>query len=148
MSGESIGYEIRERKDPDGGVVLELIVEGSLFARATASSTMLDDLQTELGYDRDAVIAELRKSLRGALKAQKQFVEISDLKEGTPLRFTARFTHRLKDEISMGMVWYDVNSSTTGPDDLPAVVRNEMRLQVLRKLTSDGTVARALVDHS
>lgn len=147
MSGESIGYEIRSGTAADGGVMLELVVEGSVLARATVSSDVLDDLRTELGYDRDAVIAELRKSLRDALKTQKGFVEISDLKEGPPLRFIARFTNRLKDEISTGVVWYDVNSSTTGPADLSPVVRNEMRFEVLRRLTSEGTNARALIDH-
>jgi hypothetical protein len=129
-------------------VVLELVVEGSILAHATASLTVLDDLRTELGCERDAVIAELRKSLRDVFKTQKQFVEISDMKEGPPLRFAARFTYRLKDEISTGTVWYDVNSSTTGPDELSPVVRNEMRFEVLRRLTSEGTIARALVDHS
>jgi hypothetical protein len=147
MTSESIGFEIRERTAPDGGVVLELVVEGSLLARATASSTALDDLRTELGYDRAAVVADLRRSLRGVFKTEKQFVEISDMKEGPPLRFAARFTYRLKDEIATGMVWYDVNSSTTGPDDLSPVVRNEMRFEVLRRLTREGSNARALVDH-
>jgi hypothetical protein len=128
-------------------LVLELVVEGSVLARATASSAVLDDLRTELGYDRNAVIAELRRSLRDVFKTQKQFVEISDMKEDPPLRFTARFTYRLKDEISTGRVWYDVNSSTTGPDDLSPVVRNEMRFEVLRRLTREGTIARALVEH-
>ena len=146
MSGELIGYEIRNGKAADGGVALELVVEGSVLARAKASSVMLDDLRTELGYERDAVITELAKSLMDVLKTQKQFVEIADMKEHPPLRFTARFTHRLKDEISTGTVWYDVPSSTTGPDGLPPVVRNEMRFEVLRRLTSDGTAARALVD--
>src|SRR5512144_2473882 len=81
-------------------------------------------------------------------KTQGQFVEISDVKEypDCPLRLTGRFTHKLRGGISTGIVWYDVSSSTTGPDDVSPVVRNEMRFAVLRKLTGEGTVARALVD--
>jgi hypothetical protein len=117
-----------------------------VLARATASPDMMSALHTELGLHRGTVIAERSKSLMGVLKTQRQFVEIADIKEHPPLRFTARFTHRLKDQFSTGTVWYDVPSSTIGPDELPPVVRNEMRFEVLRRLTSDGAAARALVD--
>ncbi len=44
------------------------------------------------------------------------------------------------------MVWYDVPSSTTGPDNLAAVVRNKMRSDVHRLLTEASPNARGIVD--
>ena len=148
MVEESIAYEIRETATPDGGVALELVVEGSIVAHATVSAALFDAMRTELGLTREAVIGDLRKSLLAALKTQGQFVEITDVKEDPrqQLRFSGRFTHRLWDKVSTGVVWYEVDTSATGPEDLPAVVRNKMRLAVHRELTDAGTAARALVD--
>ena len=148
IASRSVGYEIRESVMPENGVALQLVVEGSPVARATASGTVLSDMSALLGLERDAVVSDLRKSLVDLLKTQGQFVEIANLQEdrGQRLRFSARFTHRLRDEVSTGVVWYDVSTSTTGPNDVPAVVRNRMRFEVHRKLTGDGTAARALVD--
>lgn len=148
MPSDSVGYEIRERASADGGVVLELVVEGAPIARATASAAILDDLRTERGLGREAALAHLRSALLDALKTQGQFVELRDLREheGKPLHYSATFVYRLGPEVSTGLVWYDVNTSTTGPDDVPAVVRNKMRNEVHRALTAEGSVARALVD--
>jgi hypothetical protein len=148
MSEESLGYEIRESSDLDGSLQLELLVEGTRVAHATVHADVLADMWTVLGLTRDAVAQALREALLKSLRAQGQFVEVGDLKEDAhkPLRFTGRFTYRLRDQVSTGLVWYDVSSSTTGPEDLPAVVRNKMRFTVHRKLTGEGSAARALVD--
>lgn len=148
MAIESVTYEIKEMAVPDGGIALELVVEGSTMARASASKNILDDLEKVLGIGRAQVGLELRRSLRDVLKTSLQFVEIADVAEDSsrPLRFTGRFTYRFRDEISTGLVWYDVTTSATGPEDAPAVVRNRMRYEVHRRLTEDGTAARALVD--
>ncbi len=148
MSNPSVGYEIREAAAPDGGVVLELVVEGAVFARASASSADLDALKDVRGDQRDDVIATLRQALIDALKTQGQFVTISDPLEDPEqeLRFSSRYIYRLRDNISTGVVWYNVTESTTGPESLPAVVRNKMRYAVHRKLTEPGSVARALVE--
>jgi hypothetical protein len=148
VTGDSLGYEIREGADPDGGLLLELVVEGTTVARARASAGVLADMDTVLGLSREAVAQQLRQALLETLRSQGQFVEVADVVEDThrPLRFTGRFTHRLRDDVATGLVWYDVNTSMTGPEDLPAVVRNKMRFEVHRKLTGDGSAARALVD--
>ena len=148
MSNESLGYEIIESTTPDGGVVLTLVVEGSSVARATADATVISDMGTVLGIGREDVVTELRKALLGVLKTQGQFVEVSNLKEdpASKLRFSGRFIYRLGDDVSTGIVWYNVNDSTTGPESVPAVVRNKMRHEVHRQLTDPGSTARALVD--
>ncbi|GAB4566965.1 MAG: hypothetical protein Tsb0020_19100 [Haliangiales bacterium] len=61
-----------------------------------------------------------------------------DFAPGTP--------YRDRDHVDTGLVWYDVNTSDTGPDELPTIVRNKTRLEVHRKLTGNGSAARALVD--
>ena len=148
MTRDSVGYEIRKGAAPDGGLLLELVIEGATLARAGANAAMLVDLDATLGLSRDAVAERLSDALREALRSQGQYVELTDIVEdaGRPLRFKGRFTHRLRDEIATGLVWYDVRSSTTGPEELPAVVRNKMRFEVHRKLTGEGSAARALVD--
>jgi hypothetical protein len=143
----AIGYEIRDASNEDG-LRFELLIEGMRVATAAASAAMVHDLQTDLGFSRDQVIAQLKTSLKDALRSQQQSVEITDIREreGEELRFVGRFRHRLAGEIASGVVWYDVPASETGPDNLPAVVRNKMRFEVHRMLTSEGSVARALVD--
>ncbi len=143
----AIGYEIRDASNDDG-LQFELLVEGTRVATASASAAIVHDLQSDLGFSRDQVIEQLKKSLKDALRSQQQSVEITDIQErkGEELRFVGRFTHRLAGKIASGVVWYDVPASETGPDNLPAVVRNKMRFEVHRLLTSEGSVARALVD--
>jgi|GEM_PF-2261235 len=141
----AIGYEIRDASNEDG-LQFELLVEGTRVAIASASTAIVHDLETDLGFSRDEVIEQLKTSLKDALRSQQQSVEITDIQEREGLRFVARFTHRLAGEIASGVVWYDVPASETGPDNLPAVVRNKMRFEVHRMLTSEGSPARALVE--
>lgn len=132
----------------NGGLVLELFVEGAHVARASASAPILADMHAVLGLSRDSVAQHLRQALLDALTSQGQFVEIADIIEDPAhaLRFMGRYTHRFRDEVVTGLVWYDVKTSATGPDDVAAMVRNKMRFKVHRKLTEDGSAARALVD--
>lgn len=148
MTGDAVGYEIRERPVPDGGLLLELVVEGASAARARASADVLADMNTVLRMSRDDVAQQLRRALLETLRSQGQLVDVADIVEDArqPLRFTGRFTHRLRDDVATGLVWYDVKTSMAGPENLPAVVRNKMRFEVHRKLTGDGSAARALVD--
>ena len=144
----NLPYEIREIADPEGGVSLELLVEGRGIARAGASADVLETMKSRLGIDHRGVVDDLRSALEDLLKNQLAKVSVSDPIEDPdmPLRFHARYTYRDHDDISTGVVWYDVNTSSTGPVELPAIVRNKMRLEVHRKLTSEGGAARALVD--
>jgi len=148
MITDLVPFEIREGTTPDGGVRLELSVEGSVVAHATANASVLDDMHSLLGSTRMSVIEHLRDALRDLMRSQWQLVEVDQIIEdpNQRLKFYGRFTHRLRDELSTGLVWYDVRSSMTGPEDVPAVVRNKMRAEVHRKLTEDGSAARALVD--
>lgn len=148
MAADTLHYEIQETKDDNHSLRLELVVEGTRVAHATADAAVLDSMNTELGLSREAVIKDLKHALLDALRSQHQIIKVSNIIEAPPqsLRFIGRFTHRLGNEITTGLVWYDVSTSETGPASLPAVVRNKMRFEVHRQLTEDGSNARALVD--
>lgn len=105
-------------------------------------------MRVTLGMETSEVTEHLKQALITALKSQEQDVEVTEVTEDStrPLRFRGHYTHRFHGEIATGVVWYDLTSSTTGPDDVPAVVRNKLRSEVYRLLTSAGTAARALVD--
>lgn len=148
MSKESIDYEITEHPTDDGGVAMELAVQGSMVARATVSGPRLAEMFGVLGFDRASVIAGVRATLSQVLRTQGQFVNISDIAENPsrPLYFNGRYHYRLGEEVSTGLVWYNVTATETGPEDVPAVVLHKMRTEVHRRLTTAGSVARSLVD--
>ena len=101
-----------------------------------------------LGLGRDAVRTVLEESLVDQLKHQLAKVDVASPEPVAVggLRFVSRYVYRDFDDISTGVVWYDVPSSTTGPEDLPAVVRNKMRFEVHRKLTEKSPNAHGLVE--
>lgn len=148
MASDKLPYEIREVPDADDGIVLELHAQGVRLARATASRDIIADIDAMLGVKKAAVEAELRTALVEYLKNQLATVEVAEPVEDSEksLLFRARFTQTVGDEIRSGVVWYDVTESKTGPESLPAVVRNKMRHAVHRQLTTPGSSARALVD--
>lgn len=147
MANQALSSEIREVAAPDGGIALELWAEGSRLARASASKPILEQMNAWLGLRPDQVAAELRGALVAFLTNQLATVAVSEPTEDPKqkLRFTSTFTLRSGDLIEPGVVWYDVTESTTGPDSLPAIVKNKMRHEVHRKLTDPGSVARELV---
>jgi hypothetical protein len=146
---QPIDSEVRKTSLADGGVELELLVDGKVVARASATRTALDNMRDTLGVEEKSILESLRDALLATLTLPGQFVEISDIKEepGRPLRFNGRFTHRVRDRVSSGVVSYDVNTSATEPRDLPAVILNKMRTEVHHRLTSEGSTARRLVDN-
>lgn len=146
----NLEFEIRESTRPNGDLLLEAIVEKRRVATGRASQEILSDIQTVLGFTRVEVAEELREALASLVKGQLATVAISHLKEDPdhPLKFTAQFTMKHFDEVSTGIVWYNVGTSTTGPDYLPAIVLNKMRHEVHRLLTSDSDTARELVESS
>jgi len=148
MNDASLSYEIRTASDPGGGLRLELWVEDKRVATATASRDVLEVVEHQLGLRRDDVAKALRDSLEALLRHQLEKVSVSEPREDAeqPLRFLSTYTYLDHDMISMGVVWYDVQASETGPDELPAVVRNKLRHEVHRQLTREGTHARAIVD--
>lgn len=140
--------EFRESDSPDGGVVVALVMDGEIVATARATRAVLDDLRSHIGLERGDVVSELRHALLAALRTQGQFVKITHMRrdDAKPLRFVAAFEASLRDDIQTGVVWYDVAESRTWPDAVPAVVRNKMRTEVHRELTTEGSIARWLVD--
>ena len=144
----NLPYEIREQPQAEGGLRLELVVESDVVATAGASADVLESMERLLGLDRESVATELSVSLEELLKNRIEKVTLADLQEdpGKPLRFHARYTYRDHTNVEAGLVWYDVETSGTGPEELSAIVRNKMRLEVHRKLTTSGGAARALVD--
>ena len=141
-------YEIRDVADPDGGLILELHAEGQRIATARARADVLADMGTMLGLKPEGVHALLEKALVDQLKHQLAKVDVAPPEPATPdgLRFVSRYVYRDFDDISTGVVWYDVSSSTTGPENLPPVVRNKMRFEVHRKLTEKSPNALGLVE--
>jgi hypothetical protein len=105
-------------------------------------------MEQHLGMGREGVRTILESALVEHLKHQLAKVEVTPPQADPPgsLRFVSRYTYRDFDDISVGVVWYDVRTSTTGPDDLPAVVRNKMRFEVHSKLTDQSPNARGMVD--
>jgi hypothetical protein len=124
------------------------MVEGERVARAGASRDVLDMMTRQLGIGRETVAADLRRALEDFLRRRLGKVSVMDPVEDStkPLLFFARYIYRDDDNVSAGVVWYDVTASTTGPEGLSPLIRNKMRLEVHRQLTSDGSSARALVD--
>lgn len=144
----SLPYEIRERADVEGGLWLELVVEGEVTGTARASADALESMRLQLGLDRHGVAGELSTALEKLLRNQLEKVTLSEPVEDPtrPLRFRASYAYRDHRNVEAGLVWYDVSSSETGPEELSAIVRNKMRLEVHRKLTGSGGAARALVE--
>jgi hypothetical protein len=145
-----IQYEIGEIPDPEGGLVLELRVEGKRLAAARASADVLAQIAADFETPRDGMRTFLEATLVRSLKQQLGKVEVSQPKAipAGGLRFVSRYVYRDSDTIHTGVVWYDVPLSTTGPENLAVVVRNKMRSEVHRLLTEASPNARSIVDLS
>jgi bifunctional DNA-binding transcriptional regulator/antitoxin component of YhaV-PrlF toxin-antitoxin module len=145
---QELPYEIRDVSDADGGVHLELYTAGKRVATARAQADVLAQMTASLGMSRDDVRGVLERALVDELKHQLAKVEVAAPRPVSPdgLRFISPYVYREGDAISSGVVWYDVPSSSTGPDDLPAVVRNKMRFEVHRKLTENSPNALGIVE--
>jgi hypothetical protein len=143
-----VQYDIRDIPDPEGGLVLGLYVEGQQVGTARASRDVLDQMKAQLGSDAADVRAILSDALVRHLKQQLEKVELArpTANPAGGLRFVSRYVYRDFDAIYTGVVWYDVPSSTTGPEGLPAVVRNKMRFEVHRLLTEASPNTRGIVD--
>ncbi len=150
MNETALQYEIRDVPDTEGGLRLGLFVEGKRIATASASLDVLDAMSYQLGFTRDAVADDLRTSLLDLLKNQLEKVTVTKPQEvpQRPLRFQSMYTYRDFDNLYAGLVWYDVQTSETGPEGVPAIARNKLRQEVHRLLTGDGSRAREIVDLS
>ena len=145
---QRLEFEITPVDAEDGGLRFELRVGGRPIAIARAAADDIDAMHAALGMHRDEVAASLRGALDDHLRHRLGAVTVDVPRAEPPgsLRFVSRFVLREGDSISTGLVWYDVERSETGPEALPAVVRNRMRYEVHRALTDEGSHARALVE--
>ncbi len=145
---QELHFEITDVEAGDAGLRLELRVEGQRIAVASAAAEVLDAMQASLSLSREDVTVELRGALRDHLSRKLAQVTLDPPQADPPgsLRFISRYLLRDGDTISTGVVWYDVETSETGPEALPAAVRNKLRHEVHRSLTKEGTHARAIID--
>lgn len=132
----AMSHEIHELVDMDGGLVLELRIGTRRVFTARAGADALAALETTLGLLADDVHELLEQALRDVLAHHAPRVAI-DRPQALPAgseRFVSRYFYRERQGVSIGLVWCDASSSTTGPDDVPAAVRQKMRLEVARLL--------------
>lgn len=140
-------YEVRESTAPGGGVLLGLHAEGQCIATAHARSDLYTRSDRSEGEATDSREL-LEKALVDHLRREHAKVELSPPTRSPAdgERFVSRYVYRDADGISAGLVWYDVPSSTTGPNELPTLVRNKMRWEVHRQHTEKRpTVFRTLL---
>lgn len=141
-----MAVEIRD-ESTGGDVVLALYVEGARTAVARAEADVLEQMQVELGRTPVNVAAELRVALERLHANELEKVEIGDLKEKPPgsRRFVAAYTYRDRREVTEGVIWYDVGAGTTGPETVPALVRNKLRYAVHEQLVKGNAAAEELL---
>lgn len=128
-------------------LVLSLFVEDSRVATARADADVLDQMHGQLGRSRADVEADLRSALESLHANQLEKVTLANLREAPPgsLRFVASYIYRDFREVTEGVVTYDVSTSATGPDNVPALVRNKLRYAVHERLVKGNPNAEELL---
>lgn len=143
-------FEIREVAEPDGGLCLELHVEGERLATARARAAPLADMEGMLGLSRADVRIALESALVDRFEHELAKVDVASLKlatgsDGDEGRFVSRYVHQDLEGIAVGVVWYDCSTSTTGPKGVPAIVRSRMRSEAQHKRAEQGPSALRFV---
>ncbi|AUX28649.1 MULTISPECIES: hypothetical protein [Sorangium] len=138
-------YEIVDESSGDD-LRLVLRVEGEAAATASASSDAVTQMRDQLGMTREDVLAELRNALESLHRNQLDKVTIQRLREQTEgsRYFIASYISRDFNKVTEGIIWYDLPNGTTGPSDVPALVRNKLRYDVHGHLTAGNASAEAL----
>lgn len=138
-------YEIIDESS-GGELRLVLRVEGQTAATAGASSNVVTQMHAELGVTREDLILELKRSLESLHRNELDKVTIERLQERPPgsRSFVASYVFRDFRDVTPGVIWYDLPNGTTGPDNVPALVRNKLRYEVHAKLTAGNASAEAL----
>jgi hypothetical protein len=133
---ESIGDDLR----------LALHVEGQRSATAGAPADVVIQMQAQLGVNREQIILELKSALESLRRNELDKAIVDRIREEPPgsRRFIASYIFRDFRSVTEGIVWYDLLNGTTGPDDVPAIVRNKLRYEVHLKLTAGDPGAEAL----
>ncbi|XXY50716.1 hypothetical protein WME91_06185 [Sorangium sp. So ce269] len=122
-------------------------VEGKPSATAGASSDVVAQMQAQLGMSTEEIRSELKRALESLYRNELEKVAIDRIREDPPnsRRFVASYVFRDFRDITRGIVWYDLPNGTTGPDEVPALVRNKLRYDVHARLTAGGSGAEALL---
>lgn len=143
-----INAYVEDRSPHDGSIYLVLTINGRTVEEVRASADIVEDIRRVLGIKREQLVDDMSKEMISFIQQERGVVALSLPQEDPhhPLRFTARYIYNAQAEEQVGLVWYDVTSSETGPDDVPFHIRNELRTLVHRQMTEPGSKARAIVD--
>lgn len=145
MKEYSLCCQIREADQPDGGLMLELLVEEQEppYARATVSGEQLELLRTWFGLQRSDVVGHLHLALMQSVRTQDDSTEITHVVQAPPyrMRFYGWFTYRAVREISTGFIWYDFLSGETWPESEIAPIRSKMIRRVADLLAEEDREA-------
>jgi len=144
----TINVHVEDRSPDDGSIYLALTMNGKTIEDARASADVVDDIRRVLGVERAQLVNDMFKALEGYLRGEQGEVYLSSPQKDPqyPLRYLSRYIYNAQDEAQVGLVWYDVTSSETGPEEVPAHVKNQLRTAVHRQMTEPGSKARAIVD--
>jgi hypothetical protein len=148
MQEYSLSCQIRECAEPDGGLLLELLVEGQepRCARARVSGEQLDLLRKWFGLQRSDVITHLHLALLKSLRTRDYNIAITNITQVPPfkLRYVGWFTYQASREISTGVVWYDLIENMSWPDSEEyEMIGGEMKSLVLDILAEEDRAARS-----
>lgn len=150
MKPTVLSISINEVPTTDGSIRAEATMGGRRIIAAAAGPEVLNQMTQQMGMDRESIVAKLQTALTDFISNHLETVTISppiESPEGS-LYFTSFYTLYLRsnDEIQSGIVWYDLPKSMTGPEDLPAIVKNKIRSEVHKSLTAPDSPARKLVE--
>ena len=145
--------DLREGAQEDGGLTLELFVEGERFACASVSGDALIEMQTLLGIDRGGLRKQMEGSLTERLERDLERatltvpVRTSSAASPNPAeRLVSRYVYDVPERIETGVCWYDVASDVVGPSTAPSLVRHRMRLAARTLTRKSPGVLRVLFD--
>ncbi len=138
-------YEIVDESKGDD-LRLVLWVKGEAAATAGAPSDVVTQMQAQLGMTREEILADLGRALESLHRNELDKVTVQRLQERTSgsRYFVASYIFRDFKDITEGIIWYDLPNGTTGPNDVPALVRNKLRYEVHGRLTAGNASAEAL----
>jgi hypothetical protein len=146
MNEYSLSCQIRECAAPDGGLLLELTVEGQEppYARATVSGEQLALLRTWFGLERSDVVSHLHQALLKSFRKDYFTTEITNVIQVPPfrLRYLGWFTFRADREISTGITWYDLLGDQSWPELDDPILRYAMKAIVFDILDKEDREKR------
>ena len=143
---QSMALDIRDESSGDS-IELRLYIEGLSWATARAGVDEVSLMQAQLGRRRQDIAQDLRGALERLHANQLEKVAIASLKEDPvgSRRFVASYLYRDHRELTGGIVWYNVATGVTGPEFVPALVRNKLRYAVHQDLVKGNAAAEELL---